>query len=68
MKRELWIAGQSLKGAVEGLNALFCDGENERQISNEEFDELAEKLSTSLSPMMLEDAIDILTAALKKKV
>lgn len=64
MKRELWMGAQSLIGSIVALNALFCECDDESQISPEQMEEISLKLSEELSTMQLEDALDIIKRAL----
>lgn len=61
MKRELWSIGCTFGYAIRVLNSIFCDGEIEKELSEDEKWLVAEQVNSMCSDMMIEDAQDILT-------
>lgn len=66
MKRDIWLASKSFVNGVQCLNALFCD-DGEGDLSSAENEEMAIHISSKLSIMQIEDAIDVLKEAEKVK-
>lgn len=62
--REQWIIGTAMAGAVNACNAPFCE-DNPAENTPGYIDEVAGVIASHSSPMAIEDAIQVLEAALK---
>ena len=69
MKRELWMAASAFSNGVLILNSLFCENKEKTdgEINNAELDEVIKFIKDKCSPMMIEDALEVLEKALKLK-
>lgn len=62
--REQWIIGMALAGAINACNAPFCE-ENDAEHTPGYIDNIAKVITQQCGPMAIEDAIQVLEAALK---
>jgi hypothetical protein len=67
MKRETFIVVNFLSNSINALNALFCEYENETDITEETKEEMAEEIAKYVSPMAIEDLEEILAKVKQKK-
>jgi len=56
MKRELWSIANAFAYGVRILNAAFCELGEEKELSKEELWMIAEQINSMCSPMMIDDA------------
>jgi hypothetical protein len=68
--REQWMLANAFAGVINACNAPFSVGEGEEQeeVNRDPnyIDNLASELARRCSPMAIEDAIQVLEAALRK--
>ena len=60
-KREVWIVGKTMANAIHVLNSLFCDGEKDKAVSQDDKAMVSEFINANCSSMMKDDVFDILT-------
>lgn len=60
MKRELWSIGSTFAYGIKILNSIFCEEDNETELSKDEKWLVAEQVNSMCSKMMIEDAQDML--------
>lgn len=70
VSREQWMLARSLAGSINACNAPFCvgEGEGQEEINRDPnyIDNVASELARQCSRMAIEDAIQVLEAALRK--
>lgn len=69
MKREQWILINEISTSVINLNSFYCEGnEIDKEGSREDINNIAKGISERCTKMQLEDAISLLSLALKIKL